>query len=270
MMRCMLSAFIVGILSLSGLVQSRGTVPSALLEKQLDSILRNKTITLSTFSKSARQHFDEDGQSIKQGDVGSWTIYSQVFVKKIDVSQNRIRIDGVRIIHHFDSNLKRLIASPSDMEIQIDVDTKRDATLDDASATLKKILVGTDGLVPLVPPYWRSYLGAKKDEPPTSDNLKIERVRVGGSVMGLKIIKQVRPTYSEVAKNFLLQGVVVLEAEINETGDVANISIIQPAGAGFDESAVDAVSQWKYKPTTLNGNPVKVVTTITVNYAFSR
>jgi protein TonB len=49
-----------------------------------------------------------------------------------------------------------------------------------------------------------------------------------------------------------------------------NISIVQPAGAGFDENAVEAVSQWKYKPTLLNGKPVRVVTSITVNYQFAR
>ena len=63
---------------------------------------------------------------------------------------------------------------------------------------------------------------------------------------------------------------VALSVEINETGDVENISIVGPAGAGFDESAVEAVSQWKYSPTLLDGKPVRVVTTITVNYKFSR
>jgi len=45
---------------------------------------------------------------------------------------------------------------------------------------------------------------------------------------------------------------------------------MKPAGAGFDDDAVEAVSQWKYKPTTIDGKPVCVITTITVNYAFSR
>jgi protein TonB len=67
-----------------------------------------------------------------------------------------------------------------------------------------------------------------------------------------------------------LEGTVVLEVEISEAGDVGNISIIQPAGAGFDESALEAVSQWKYKPTMLDEKPVKVVTAVTVNYAFQR
>jgi TonB family protein len=84
------------------------------------------------------------------------------------------------------------------------------------------------------------------------------------------LIKQVPPKYAEIAKSFLLEGLVVLEAEINESGDIDNLTIVQPAGAGFDESAIEAVSQWKYTPTLLNGKPVRVVTTITVNYQFSR
>jgi TonB family protein len=98
-----------------------------------------------------------------------------------------------------------------------------------------------------------------------------ERIRiVGGNVISANLIKQVQPKYAGVAKSFLLQGTVVLEVEINESGDIGNISIVQPAGAGFDESAVEAVTQWKYKPTMLNGKPVRVVTSITVNYQFAR
>jgi TonB family protein len=63
---------------------------------------------------------------------------------------------------------------------------------------------------------------------------------------------------------------VILEAEITETGDVGGLIIVTPGGSGFDESAVEAVSRWKYKPSTVDSQPVCVLTTITVNYAFSR
>jgi protein TonB len=132
----------------------------------------------------------------------------------------------------------------------------------------KVFVVGQEGLLPLVPSYWRSYFGAKKEEKPEDSGA--QKARVGSVVQAAQLIKQVPPKYAEVAKNFLFEGVVVLEAEINESGDVANLTIIKPAGAGFDESAVDAVSQWKYKPAILDGKPVPVVTTVTVNYQFAR
>ena len=62
---------------------------------------------------------------------------------------------------------------------------------------------------------------------------------------------------------------MVLEAQISESGSVGKVDILIPAGAGFDENAVDAVVRWKYQPLTVNGKPTPFVTTITVNYSFS-
>jgi TonB family protein len=240
-------------------------------EKQLGAALLNKVMTLRNFSKSDHQQFDEGGQPRKQGETGSWTIYSQVLVQKVEVTKSRVRIEGVRVILHYDKTQKRMLASPSDMNVTIDLDAHEGETTADASASLSQILVGSDGLVPFVPSYWRNYLGAKKETPPApADSSRPERVRVGGNVVAANLIKKVSPVYAELAKSFLLQGLVILEVEINETGDVGNISIVQPAGAGFDENAIDAVSQWKYKPTMLEGRPVKVVTTVTVNYEFRK
>jgi len=61
-----------------------------------------------------------------------------------------------------------------------------------------------------------------------------------------------------------------MEAVINEDGAIGDITIMVPAGAGFDENAIDAVSKWKYTPTLVDGKPARVVTTITVNFAFSQ
>ena len=57
----------------------------------------------------------------------------------------------------------------------------------------------------------------------------------------------------------------MLSVEINEMGDVEDISIAIPAGAGFDEAAVEAVSHWKYRPMLIDVKPVRVLTVITVN-----
>src|SRR5262245_18730572 len=83
---------------------SQAQTPAApiLVEKQLGAGLQNRMITLRSFSKSAHQHFDTDGQPKDQDESGSWTIHSQILVKKVEVSQTRVRIYGVRVIHHYD------------------------------------------------------------------------------------------------------------------------------------------------------------------------
>src|SRR5205085_10945330 len=134
-------------------------------------------------------------------------------------------------------------------------DVKKNATWPEISAAISAVFVGAEGLIPYVPSYWKPYLEDKKNTT-TSCLHTTKTVRVGGNVQAANLIKQVRPQYPPEAKNFLQEGVVALEAEINENGDISQLIILKPAGVGFDENAVEAVSQWKYKPTTLDGQPV--------------
>jgi TonB family protein len=89
--------------------------------------------------------------------------------------------------------------------------------------------------------------------------------RISGGVMAGQIESKTAPVYPEEAKAAGVQGAVVLKALIGKTGDVENLQVI----SGPHElmaSAIDAVRQWKYKPYLLNGEPIEVETTITVNY----
>ena len=72
-----------------------------------------------------------------------------------------------------------------------------------------------------------------------------------------------------LAKQARIQGVVVLEAEISKEGTIDNLKVVTGHPL-LIQAAIDAVKQWRYKPTLLNGEPVPVVTTITVNFAFSQ
>jgi periplasmic protein TonB len=100
--------------------------------------------------------------------------------------------------------------------------------------------------------------------PPTA-----QRVRVGGNVIAANLVSQVKPVYPPLAKQARIQGVVVLEAEISKEGTIENLKVITGHPL-LIQAAIDAVKQWRYKPTMLNSEPVPVVTTITVNFAFSQ
>jgi protein TonB len=93
-------------------------------------------------------------------------------------------------------------------------------------------------------------------------------VRVAAGVsQGLKI-KSVAPIYPQEAKYNRIQGSVRLNAVINKTGDVVDVEVAD-GPIELVVSAVNAVRQWKYKPYVLQGEPVEVSTTITVNYVLS-
>jgi protein TonB len=79
------------------------------------------------------------------------------------------------------------------------------------------------------------------------------------------LIYQVQPAYPPLAKQTRTQGVVLLEAVIDRDGSIQSLRVISghPLLTG---AAVEAVKQWRYRPTLLNGEPIEVITTVTVTF----
>ena len=90
-------------------------------------------------------------------------------------------------------------------------------------------------------------------------------VRVS-SMERANLLHQVAPAYPPLAKSARVQGIVILEATISRTGEITDLRVISGHPL-LVQAAIDAVKQWKYKPTVLSGEPVDVITTITVNFS---
>jgi TonB family protein len=82
-------------------------------------------------------------------------------------------------------------------------------------------------------------------------------------------VKSVPPSYPDAARAARIQGIVVLEAIISPSGCVSTLRVRQGVSPELDVAAMAAVSQWRYTPTLLNGKPVPVIMTITVNFRLS-
>jgi protein TonB len=95
------------------------------------------------------------------------------------------------------------------------------------------------------------------------------RIRVGGNVQQANLIRKVTPLYPPLAKQARIQGVVRFTAIIGKDGTIQNLQLVSGHPL-LVEAAKQAVSQWQYKPTLLNGDPVEVVTTIEVNFTLSQ
>lgn len=91
-------------------------------------------------------------------------------------------------------------------------------------------------------------------------------VRIAGGVAAGQIISKVNPVYPAEAKEQGIQGAVVLHAIIDRDGTIKELAIVS-GPEQLQASAIEAVRQWVYKPYLLNGEPVEVETTITVNYS---
>jgi protein TonB len=111
---------------------------------------------------------------------------------------------------------------------------------------------GTPTVVPVPPP--------PPDPPPAA-----ALFRVGGAVREPRKIVDVRPVYPPIAQSARIEGIVILEAVINERGLVERVKVLRSVPL-LDAAAVEAVGQWRYTPTLLNGSPVSVLMTITLNF----
>ena len=103
--------------------------------------------------------------------------------------------------------------------------------------------------------------------PPQPTPIRREPLRVGGFVQQANLIAQQPPAYPRLAIQARVQGAVVLEAVITRQGTVESLRVISGHPL-LVQAALDAVSRWRYRPTLLNGEPVEVITNITVNFNF--
>ena len=103
-------------------------------------------------------------------------------------------------------------------------------------------------------------VGGLADAPPP-----MEAVRVGGQIKEPKKLKNVNPEYPGIARKARVQGVVQLECTISPQGKVTNVTVVKGIPL-LNKAAEEAVKQWVYTPTLLNGVPVPVIMTVTVNF----
>ncbi len=104
---------------------------------------------------------------------------------------------------------------------------------------------------------------AAKPKPPS------EPIRVGGNVQAAKLVRQPKPAYPQLAKQARIQGTVKFNAIIAKSGAIQNLQLVSGHPL-LVPAATEAVKQWVYQPTLLNGEPVEVITQIDVNFTLSQ
>lgn len=104
--------------------------------------------------------------------------------------------------------------------------------------------------------------------PPPPPKKTPQRIRVGGNVQAAKIIRRPSPAYPPLARQARVSGTVRLQAIIAKDGTIQQLEV-QSGHPLLRQAALDAVRQWRYQPTLLNGEPVEVVTTIDVVFTLN-
>ncbi len=104
---------------------------------------------------------------------------------------------------------------------------------------------------------------------PAEDSPAPKRIRVGGNAQSNNLIYKLTPKYPQEAKEARVQGTVTLAVTVGSDGRVKDVQLL----SGPDllvQSAMEAVWQWVYRPTLLNGEPVEVITQVDVNYTLTQ
>jgi periplasmic protein TonB len=109
--------------------------------------------------------------------------------------------------------------------------------------------------------------GIVSDMPPPPPPAPPERkpIRVGGDITRPERVHDVAPVYPALARAAQIEGTVILEAVIGPDGTVRDVRVLRSVPL-LDDAAVDAVRQWLFSPTRLNGETVAVVMTVTVTF----
>jgi TonB family protein len=94
---------------------------------------------------------------------------------------------------------------------------------------------------------------------------RVQPIRVGGNVRVPTKVRDDKPAYPADAQAAGVQGVVIIEAIVDESGSVANARVLRSIPS-LDQAALGAVSQWRFAPTDVNGSPAHVLMTVTVNF----
>jgi TonB family protein len=246
------------------------------LEEQLRKSYVGTQRMLRHFYDSDALKFDANGNPRNTGKEGPWTLLGGVIIDNVQLKSGRLELQGHRRMLVFDGPNKKLLNIALEQTFWIEVQTQsgpdQGAQL---SAALAQVFVPDADLISVVPDYWRAYLasftgrqtqGKPCEDAAGSSALPAPALKVSSGVAeGLKT-HDVAPAYSMIARRYRIQGDLLVRAVIDKKGDLGRICIIQALGAGLDDSVVNAIRQWKYRPYVLNGEPVEVETTIKVQF----
>jgi len=260
------------------------------VEAALNSQYGGKTLALLHPIDKSSQVYDADGNVLKGGQEGSWTLFGRIFVKKIRVEKTSVLIEGQRLAYVQGRHDFSPVRSGGKLKVQINF-TKAPSSADEANALLGHVFALTDeDAIKAAPRFWQKYLSAQLLHTPMTDSgvdpagekptglqiveidpagvMRPEKIRVelSGHVTPPRALFTPEPEYTEAARHERYQGVVVLGIVIDSTGKVRAPNILRPLGMGLDDSAVSSILTWRFDPAKVDGKPVAVAMNIEVAF----
>lgn len=269
------------------------SVPSAFagnLDNVIASEYPDKILTLRHFYTGDQLHLYGDGTLVDDAPPGTWASDGQVEVR--DASQNGsvLTIKGRRIYQVYDSKSNQFVdaltlipINPDKQEREVEKALKRrqveiriemppNPDPKEIPETLHAVFLSPDEpMGNIAPAYYRDFF-AKREGRPQSQELPAGVVRLAsvgsksGDITPPHLKTKTDPEYSDIARQLKWQGTAVLSLMVDTSGSVQNVQVTQPLGAGLDEKAIAAVSQWKFDPAMKDGKTVAVAIAVEVDF----
>ena len=245
---------------------------------QIESHFQNKVFGIRGFYRDNQLVYDAQGNVKGDPHAGPWTL-GLIHIERVKERSNEFRLEGKRVVSIYDRKQNRFVNTvPAKAEdVEITVKLPADQVSDSALDALTRRIFQERVTDKDVPEYWRNFfnpnlsLAAQGTATliPTLGSKGEPVFRLGSAGPALSepmVIARTEPKYEETARLAKLQGTTRLEAIIDKRGIPAKIQISQPLGMGLDDAAVAAVSNWRFKPAMMNGEPVAVEVSVEVEF----
>jgi TonB family protein len=264
------------------------------LEEQVNNEYRGKVLTLRQVCAGERLHFGQEGRLIGGVRTTSWTTDAQLEVKSLKLKGDVLELRGRRLRFFFDPSTNQLrdVATLKSSEpvgnnfqyvrnkksweqflksanVEVDLDLPSTPQQEpDLRVAIDKVFVSTnDGLVSVVPAFWKAFLLRKDLNSPPPEPLNDGHVyKVSGEITRPRPNSTPDPEYAEIARVARYSGSAELTIVVTPEGKVKDISIVSPVGLGLDEEAVEAVSRWTFSPGRKGDVPIAVRLSVKVDF----
>lgn len=258
------------------------------LRAQLTASYAHKGLFLRHPVRQNSQHYDSDGKLVSSGEEGSWTVFGPLEVTKVDLTSDKLRIIGNRLIYAYDPKFQEFAATrqkhPTKVKIEIALGAPLN-TLEEANAIISRVFAKNPAeIVASLPDFWRLYFQKGREILSASENgvsslagsntdnsgpgekgIALARIGVNG-IKRPEPIFTPDPQFTEWARDMRIQGTCVLKVIVGIDGKVHHVQLLRPLGAGLDEQAISTVQTWKFKPATRDGQPVPVEMSVEVAF----
>jgi len=259
--------------------------------KRLHSELKGEFRTLRDFPRETVLNYDATGRLKSKSDPSPWTLSGRIKVKRVEATPGNLHIEAERYLVVFKGRYGEEQTNQRTHEtVVIEADLPPSAGVSDLHKLVDAIFIPEPELLNHLPEFWRDYLqqservrqfrespeGAHEDGMPGSTrttNVSADPslpVRIHQAQAEQLLVHSEIPDYPLDVRAVRVEGSVVLDVRVDTSGRVAELHLVKPLGAGLDDEAAEAISQWTFHTLAVGGMPREFLTYIRVNFTIRK